>query len=97
MLMLKLKKILLNKGLIEQSLTSLLNFIIIIVYGNLLNPNEFAKFIIIFSGIGLVFLIVTGIWASPILVFLPTKFKSMKELYIKNLLLFNINSSCFFG
>ncbi|WP_242269627.1 lipopolysaccharide biosynthesis protein [Bacillus cereus group sp. BfR-BA-01408] len=97
MLMLKLKKILLNKGLIEQSLTSLLNFIIIIVYGNLLNPTEFAKFIIIFSGIGLVFLIVTGIWASPILVFLPTKFKSMKELYIKNLLIFNIISSCFLG
>ncbi|KAA0764909.1 lipopolysaccharide biosynthesis protein [Bacillus sp. SH5-2] len=97
MLMLKLKKIIFNKGLIEQSLTSLLNFIIIIVYGNLLNPNEFAKFIIIFSGIGLVFLIVTGIWSNPILVFLPTKFKDAKDLYIKNLLLFNIISSGLLG
>ena len=55
MLISSVRKIIFNKGLIEQSLNSLLNFIIILVYGNLLNPSEFATFIVIFSGIGLVF------------------------------------------
>ncbi|GAB6440844.1 hypothetical protein bcgnr5390_30110 [Bacillus luti] len=97
MLISSVRKIIFNKGLIEQSLNSLLNFIIILVYGNLLNPSEFATFIVIFSGIGLVFLIVTGIWAAPVLVFLPTKFKDEKYLYIKSLLFINIISSSIFG
>ncbi|UXH43193.1 hypothetical protein N5C46_16040 [Rossellomorea vietnamensis] len=89
----KIKKIISNYGLLEQSLISLLNFIIIFANSKFLSNEEFADFIVIFSAITFIFLIVSNFCANPVLVFLPTEFNHSTIMYLKYLFKINIITS----
>ncbi|MBZ5749057.1 lipopolysaccharide biosynthesis protein [Metabacillus rhizolycopersici] len=93
----KLIKSLSNFGLIEQSLISLLNFFIIFLNGKFLSVKDFADFIVIFSSLTFVFLIVSSLWANPILVFLSTKFKDENYKYLNNIYWMNLVTSILLG
>lgn len=84
-------------GLVEQSLISLLNFLIVFMFGKNLPTSDFANFIIIHSALTFVFLIASGIWASPVLVFLPTKYSQHKNAYFEILFILNLITSIIFA
>lgn len=86
--MLKIKG--LSYGLFEQSIVSLLNFLIIVINSRLMSTDDFAKFVLVYSAISLVYLICSSLLSAPILVYLPTKFYGKASIYIKFLVFKNV-------
>ncbi|MFZ7826288.1 lipopolysaccharide biosynthesis protein [Priestia sp. 40] len=82
-------------GLIEQSIMSLLNFLIIIFYSRFMAVESFADFVLIYSAISLVFLVCSSLFSAPILVFLPVEFKIYELAYIRYITRYNIGFTFF--
>ncbi|ALC82640.1 lipopolysaccharide biosynthesis protein [Bacillus gobiensis] len=97
MLKVLLKIVFLRYGLFEQSLISLLNFLIIIFYSRFMTIGDFKDFVLIYSAVSLVFIVCSSFFSAPILVFLPTQYKNKSSVYIKYLTKYNVILTFFFS
>jgi len=79
-----------TNALIEQGLISILNFGAVLIFAKFLKVEDFSQFIIIYSIISLSYLLSTFFVTSPLLVFLPKYWKSLKNTYLIHLFLINV-------
>ncbi|MBA5629200.1 polysaccharide biosynthesis protein [Moheibacter lacus] len=76
--------------LIDQSLVSLLSFGAVFLLSKLASVSVFADFVLVYSYASFVFIFISYFISSPVLVFIPKKWKSNLLIYIISLLILAI-------
>ena len=76
-------------GLLEQGFTSSLSFVSLALMGRLLEPDDFAVYILLFAAVSFPFQITTSFWVYPAMYFLPRQGGEGVRQYIRSVTLLN--------